>query len=86
LNITTTTPIRPRRTWRRHDLAAVLPDLAHRVRSGEFTTLEEVAAAFGVDATTVSRWKDKAVSRGLIDARAWHHSILEARLSREMVA
>ena len=73
----------PRRPSHRHDLTAVLPELARRVLAAEFTTLDEVAVAFGIDKATASRWKDKTVAGGLLDARAWRCAFLQARLSRE---
>lgn len=86
--MTTLTPNLPhaRRPPRRHDLSTVLPELASRIRAGEFATLDEVAAAFGIDKATASRWKDRAVAQGLIDARTWRYAFLDARLAREVAA
>ena len=81
----TETATKPR-SFKRHDLAAVLPELARRVRTSEFASLEEVATSYRVDKATACRWKSRAVTLGLIEERTWRLALLRAQMRREMAA
>lgn len=74
------------RTFTRHDHSRIIPHVVGRVRAAEFTTLEEIAGAFGVHKSTASRWMKKARNAGLIEPRACRLSLLQARLFRELQA
>ena len=69
-----------------HDLAAVLPQLITRLRAAHFATQEEIANAYGIDHSSVTRWKSEAFKRGLIDPREWRRAICTGRLARELRA
>lgn len=74
------------RTFKRHDVATLIPELVRRVVAAEFTSLSEVAESYDVDKATTCRWKARAISGGLIEERLWRLSMLQARLNREMAA
>lgn len=74
-----------RRGFKRHDLAAILPELIQRLQSGEFTSLETVAASYAVDKATACRWKSRAIASGFIDEKSWRAALLRGRL-RELAA
>lgn len=73
---------RPNKTFRRHNLDAVLPLLLRRVRAFKFTSHRDIAAAFSVDKATASRWKAKAIQRGLIGEREWRCALLAAQVKK----
>lgn len=53
-----------------------------RVRAGEFATQDEIAKAFEVNKATVSRWKVKAVTTGLITEAEFATCLRETRKGR----
>ena len=74
------------RTFKRHDMKSILPGLLQRVRAAEFGSLEDIAAAYGIDKATACRWKARAINAGTVDERTWRVSMLRARMLREMAA
>jgi hypothetical protein len=69
-----------------HNLTAVLPQVIARLRAAEFSKQEDIANAYGIDHSSVTRWKSEAFKRGLIDAREWRRAICTGRLARELRA
>lgn len=74
------------RTFERHDLATVVPELVGRVHDAQFASLREIATAYAVDKATALRWKARAVATGLIDERSWRMAMLRALMQREIAA
>ena len=71
------------RTFKRHDLDVVLPDMLRRVSASEFVSLGEIATAYAVDKATAHRWMQRAVRSGAVDELTWRVSLLRARLLRQ---
>ncbi len=60
--------------------AAKLEDMVCRVRAAEFSSQNAIADAYDIDHGTASRWKDRAILRGLITFREWEHALLKGKL------
>lgn len=59
---------------------ARLEDLVRRVQAHEFSSQNAIAEAYKIDHGTASRWKDRAILRGLIGFREWEHALLKGKL------
>lgn len=57
-----------------------LEELVRRVRLEEFSSQNAIATVYGTNTGTVSRWKNRAIVRGLVTAREWKHALLKGKL------
>ncbi len=64
----------------KHNLDRLLPELVRRIRSAEFSSQNEIAAAYGVTKSTVADWKRIAIERNLIDPVSWFVGLHSAKL------
>jgi hypothetical protein len=71
-----------RRTFKRHDLDALLPVVVQRVHAAEFVSQPDIARAYRVYKSTVTRWKQLALSRGLTNNHDWSMGLLLGRMNK----
>jgi hypothetical protein len=75
-----------RRTFKRHDLDTILPALVQRVHAAEFISQPDIARSFNVRKSSVTRWKQRALSDGLTNSRAWAAGLLMGRMHKTLAA
>jgi hypothetical protein len=66
----------------RYDLDSLLPVATARVRRGDFRNQTELAASYGVEKSTATRWKRSALQRGLATEREWLTGFVRGQLHR----
>jgi hypothetical protein len=84
--VTDTQTVNHRRTFTRHDLDDLLPAVVQRVHAAEFASQPDIARAYGVYKSTVTRWKQIALTKGLTNTRAWSAGLLLGRMNKTLAA
>jgi hypothetical protein len=66
----------------RYDLDTLLPVVNRRVCRGDFTSQAELAACYGVEKSSATHWKRRALRLGLATEREWLAGFLRGQLNR----
>jgi hypothetical protein len=81
LKTTSTEPTNSRER-QRYDLNTLLPVVNRRVLRGDFVTQADMAANYGVEKSTATHWKRRALKLGLATEREWLAGFLRGQLNR----
>lgn len=68
----------------RRNLDDLLPTLVQRVHGAEFSSQPDIARAYGVRKSTVTHWKQTALSKGLTTVRSWSAGLLQGRIDKTL--